>query len=88
MLADMAEGRSGPLADNVARLRGFILGAMLERHLVHFFDRDWFSNPRAGAFFRKLWSMGYQLDPEELARHIGYEGLRLDDLIEPFENNL
>jgi hypothetical protein len=60
----------------VARyLRAWLFEALLSKHLVHYFDEDWFRNPRTGAFLKRHWALGRRYSVEEMAREIGYAGL-------------
>ncbi len=60
----------------VARyLRAWLFEGLLSKHLVHYFDEDWWRNPRTGAFLKKHWRIGQQLGVEEMAKEIGYGGL-------------
>jgi hypothetical protein len=60
----------------VARyLRAWLFEALLSKHLVHYFDEDWWRNPRTGSFLKKHWAMGQRYDVEEMAKEIGYSGL-------------
>ncbi|MBI4575890.1 MAG: hypothetical protein HY722_06470 [Planctomycetes bacterium] len=69
-------------------LRACVFQAMLDRHLDHYFEEDWWRNYRAGRFLRGLWSFGQRMGVEEVARHIGHERLDLAPLVEGFERNL
>ena len=66
-------------------LQGWILEAMLHRHLVHYFEEDWFRNPRAGAFLLRLWNQGQESDAGRVSTQIGYPALDLQPLIEDLE---
>jgi hypothetical protein len=60
----------------VARyLRAWLFEALLSKHLVHYFDEDWFRNPRTGEFLKRHWALGQRLSVEETAREIGYAAL-------------
>ncbi|HVY62449.1 MAG TPA: hypothetical protein VHF22_12390, partial [Planctomycetota bacterium] len=60
----------------VARyLRAWLFEALLSKHLVHYFDEDWYRNPRTGAFLKRHWAMGRRYGVEEMAKEIGYAGL-------------
>ncbi len=66
-------------------LRGDILEAMLYRHLVHYFEEDWFRNPRAGRFLIRLWEPGREGGAERIASMIGSETLALQPLVDDLE---
>ena len=60
----------------VARyLRAWLFEALLSKHLVHYFDEDWFRNPRTGEFLRRHWMLGSRFTVEEMAKEIGYSRL-------------
>jgi hypothetical protein len=60
----------------VARyLRAWLFEALLSKHLVHYFDEDWFRNPRTGDFLRRHWALGQRLSVEETAKEMGYAKL-------------
>ncbi len=54
------------------------LEAQLREYLANHFGtkkhhgEDWFSNPKAGAFLRKLWAKG-NIDPDELSKALGFK---------------
>ncbi|GIW71306.1 MAG: hypothetical protein KatS3mg102_0848 [Planctomycetota bacterium] len=56
-------------------LRAWLFEALLSKHLVHYFDEDWYRNPRCGTFLKKHWELGTRYGVEEMAREIGYEEL-------------
>jgi len=73
----------------VARyLRAWLFEALLSKHLVHYFDEDWYRNPRTGAFLKKLWATGQRYRVEEMVKEIGYEGLSTQPLEEELFKNL
>jgi hypothetical protein len=69
-------------------LRAWNMEALLSKHLVHYFDEDWYRNPRTGTFLKKHWALGQRFRVEELAREIGYEGLTTAALEEELAQNL
>ena len=62
--------------------------ALLSKHLTHYFDEDWYRNPRTGTFLKKHWGLGQRFRVEELAKEIGYEGLGTAALEEELSKNL
>ncbi len=69
-----------PLA-SVDRLRAWMLAGQLLLFLRREFDEEWFHARRAGDFLRDLWRGGNRYTAEELARHLGFEGLDASPLI-------
>jgi len=60
----------------VARyLRAWLMEALLSKHLVHYFDEDWYRNPRTGEFLKRQWARGRRLTVEETALEMGYAAL-------------
>ena len=56
-------------------LRAWFLKAQIEKALRTKFGERWFANPGAGAFLKSLWHYGQELNGDELARKLGYDGL-------------
>jgi hypothetical protein len=56
-------------------LRAWLFEALLSKHLVHYFDEDWYRNPRCGVFLKKHWALGSRHSVEGMVEEIGYEGL-------------
>jgi hypothetical protein len=69
-------------------LRAWNMEALLSKHLTHYFDEDWWRNPRTGSFLKKQWALGRKLRVDELAREIGYEALTTAPLEEELLKNL
>ncbi len=69
-------------------LRAWLFEALLSKHLVHYFDEDWYRNPRTGAFLKRQWALGQRFRVDEMAREIGYEGLSAAALEEELFKNL
>lgn len=69
-------------------LRAWNMEALISKHLVHYFDEDWYRNPRTGAFLVKQWATGQRFRVEELAKEIGYEALTTAPLEEELSKNL
>jgi oligoendopeptidase F len=69
-------------------LRALLFEALLSKHLCHYFDEDWYRNPRTGTFLKKHWVLGQRLTVEELVREIGYEKLTIAPLVEEFSKRL
>jgi len=61
-------------------LRAWMLEAQIRRHLQRAFGERWFESTRAGAQLRTLWSWGQSKSADELARHLGYDGLDMRPL--------
>ncbi len=72
-----------PCAD---AFRGWLLHGMLRQHLLHYFDNDWFHNPRAGLFLRKLWKDDALGSLEDVLTVIDQKQLRANDLVTFFEH--
>ncbi len=69
-------------------LRAWNMEALLSKHLVHYFDEDWYRNPRTGVFLKKHWALGQRFRVEELAKEIGYDALTTAPLEEELAQNL
>ena len=69
-------------------LRAWAFEALLCKHLCHYFDDDWYRNPRTGEFLRKNWALGHRYRVEEMAQEIGYDSLDLAPLEQEFFRNL
>ncbi|RME72230.1 MAG: hypothetical protein D6776_09125 [Planctomycetota bacterium] len=65
-------------------LRAWLFEALLSKHLVHYFDEDWYRNPRCGAFIRRQWALGGRYRVESMVQQLGYETLST----EPIEREL
>ncbi len=76
-----------PLAA-VDQARAVLLEGALTKHLVHYFDDDWYRNPRAGRFLQDLWGRGGALSFEGLMAHLGHERATGRPLAELFGRNL
>jgi hypothetical protein len=73
---------------SLVQLRARLYEALFSGHLVHYFDEDWWRNPRCGPFLKKQWSQGRRLRVDELATEIGYDGLTVKPLVKLFTKNL
>jgi hypothetical protein len=73
---------------SIVQLRARLSEALFASHLVHYFDEDWWRNPRCGPFLKKHWAQGRRFAVEELAREIGYDGLTVKPLVKLFTKNL
>lgn len=62
--------------------RAWCLEAQLKRVLKARFGDAWFEHPESGAFMRELWAKGQSLPGDELAQHLGYEGITPEALME------
>lgn len=69
-------------------LRAWAFQALLAKHLCHYFDDDWYRNPRTGEFLKRHWAMGQRLRVEEMAKEIGYTDLSKEPLEEEFHRNI
>lgn len=69
-------------------LRAWNMEALLSKHLTHYFDEDWFRNPRAGTFLKKHWALGQRFRVEEMAKAMGYKELTTAALEEELLKNL
>lgn len=69
-------------------LRAWIMWAQLRKKLRQDFGPLWFNQPEAGAFLKRIWSLGQSLPGELLVREFGYEGLDLGPLREELERAL
>lgn len=71
------------------KLRARLYEALFVGHLVHYFDVDWWRNPRCGPFLTKQWAIGRRFRVDELAKEIGYpDGLTVRPLVKLFQKNL
>jgi len=73
---------------SVTQLRGQIYECLFTQHLSHYFDRDWWHNPRAGPFLRQEWQAGRRLDVEARATEMSYDGLILSPLLKQLDRHL
>jgi hypothetical protein len=73
---------------SVVQLRARLFEALFSGHLVHYFDEDWWRNPRCGPFLRKQWGPGRRFRVDELTREIGYDGLTVKPLVKLFTKSL
>jgi hypothetical protein len=69
-------------------LRAWNMEALLSKHLTHYFDEDWYRNPRAGTFLKKHWAIGQRFRVEEMARAMGYKDLGTAELEQELVKNL
>ena len=76
------------LSDFTPSSRARLFSALFSGHLVHYFDEDWWRNPRCGPFLKKQWAAGRKLRVDELAKEIGYDGLTVKPLVKLFTKNL
>jgi hypothetical protein len=63
-------------------LRAWMLEVQLRRRLVGEFGERWFRRREAGRYLMDLWSVGQELNAEEVAGRLGYSGLQVEPLIE------
>ena len=56
-------------------------------HLLHYFDDNWWANPRCGPFLMQEWFQGRRYTVEELAENMGY-ALSPKPLLKLFTKNL
>lgn len=73
---------------SLVQFRARLFEALFSGHLVHYFDEDWWRNPRCGPFLKKQWAPGRKLRVDELAKEIGYDGLTVKPLVKLFTKNL
>lgn len=73
---------------SLVQLRARLFEALFSAHLVHYFDEDWWRNPRCGPFLKKQWAQGRKWRVDELAKEIGYDGLTVKPLVKLFTKNL
>ncbi len=63
-------------------LRAWTLAAQLRAYLRRRHGPDFFLKPAAGTDLVALWSLGQRLSADELATHLGYDGLDVEPLVE------
>ncbi len=68
------------------QLRARLLASMTRTHLVHYFDADWFRNPRSGAFLQGLWKDDGLGGMQQTIEQLDYSALRVEDLCAFFEH--
>ena len=73
---------------SLVQFRARLFEALFSAHLVHYFDEDWWRNPRCGPFLKKQWAPGRKHRVDELAKEIGYDGLTVKPLVKLFSKNL
>jgi oligoendopeptidase F len=69
-------------------LRAWMLQSALAQHLKENYDEDWFMNPKCSEFLIDLWSVGQKYSAEEFARHIGYNTLNFEAILDSLEGML
>jgi hypothetical protein len=68
--------------------RAFLLSAQLEEAMRAKFGERWFEDPKAGVWLKELWSYGSKLQPDELARKIGFPEVNYDQFAARNEHQL
>ncbi|MBM3266800.1 MAG: hypothetical protein FJZ01_04045 [Candidatus Sericytochromatia bacterium] len=63
-------------------LRAWTLAAQLRAYLRRRHGPDYFLQPAAGRDLVDLWSLGQRLSADELATHLGYDGLDVEPLVD------
>jgi hypothetical protein len=71
-----------------AALRGLSWGHALRSHLIEHFDEDWWSNPRAGLFLKKLFEEGQFTAIPDIATRLQLERPTLASVARLFELSL
>ena len=74
--------------DALLEARSLAAAGLLTKHLIHYFDEDWFRNPRSGQFLRDLWAVGSKLPLEAMTADLGYDDFSSRPLVELFERIL
>lgn len=64
----------------VRYLRAWMFEALFRKHLVHYFDEDWYRNPRCGSFLKRRWHLGQRLGVEEALRDLGSGALGTEEI--------
>jgi hypothetical protein len=63
-------------------LRAWIMWAQLRKYLRKEFGNEWYNSHAAGAYLKKVWSLGQSLPAELLVKQFGYDGLDIGPLKE------
>jgi len=63
-------------------LRAWTFEVQLRRFLENHFGAEWFASQKAGEYLISLWRRGQELNCEELAIDMGYDGLDIQYLVE------
>lgn len=63
-------------------LRAWIMWAQLRKHLKSEYGPEWYNSHDAGAFLKRIWSLGQSLPGELLVKEFGYDGLDIGPLEE------
>lgn len=72
---------------SLTQFRARLFEPLLTQHLLHYFDEQWWANPRCGPFLTKEWRVGYRYTIEEHAHDMGYQ-LSVKPLLKLFLKNL
>ena len=70
------------------QLRARLFECLFRAHLQHYFNADWWRNPRVGLFLKQEWGQGRRLTVEQRARELGYEQLGAEPALKVFERCL
>lgn len=73
---------------SIDQLRARTFTALLSEHLGHYFNADWWQNPRTGVFLRQEWAPGRRQDLDEKRRELGGGAPTLRPLLKQFERHL
>jgi oligoendopeptidase F len=63
-------------------LRAWIMWAQLRKYLRKEYGNEWFNSQEAGAYLKKVWSLGQSLPAELLVKEFGYDSLDIGPLKE------
>ncbi len=63
-------------------LRAWAFEVMLRKHFEKSYGELWFKSHEAGDALLAMWREGQRYSVDDLSRHIGYDGLQVDPLIE------
>ena len=63
-------------------LRAWALEVQLREYLRSRFGREWFARREAGEFLGELWWWGQRPDGDQLARHLGFDGVEFGPLVQ------
>lgn len=69
-------------------LEAWFFEAQLRDYLENNFGKGWFNKKEAKEFLIKLWSRGFELTTEEMAKELGYKGVESKNALERIVDSL
>ncbi len=69
-------------------LEAWFFEAQLKNYLKEKYGNEWFRNAKAKEFLKEIWSKGFEFNPNEIARELGYKGVEVNFILEEIIRNL